>query len=285
MPVYNAERHLREAIDAVLTQSFKDFVLLISDNASKDTTAAICHEYVNKDERVTYFRQSSNLGAAENFNVLARMAESPFFVWHAADDFWCERYLEACVESLIDSPKAVLSFTKAEPIDEVGDFQETHGVPVDLSGGNPVDRFVRCLEPIPYSENVIYGLIRTSALKKTRLQGPFGGGDRAFLAELSLLGPFVRVNQTLFKRRVHYRHVSDAEVQSYNSGRRVLFALREWRILKWNLITIGRGVEGGVSRTDLLKCVWQRFRREFRVYVREALSAVAAMAGIFSPRH
>ena len=45
MPVYNAEKHLRESLDALVSQSFIDFELIISDNASTDNTSDICLEY------------------------------------------------------------------------------------------------------------------------------------------------------------------------------------------------------------------------------------------------
>ncbi|MGE5682418.1 MAG: glycosyltransferase family 2 protein, partial [Bacillota bacterium] len=56
MPVYNGENYIKEAIDSILAQSFTDFVLIISDNASSDNTEQICREYAAKDKRVLYYR-------------------------------------------------------------------------------------------------------------------------------------------------------------------------------------------------------------------------------------
>ena len=66
LPVYNGECY-GEAIEAVLSQTFGNFELVISDNASTDTTGKICREAANRDARVRY-RNSMNLGAAPNFN-------------------------------------------------------------------------------------------------------------------------------------------------------------------------------------------------------------------------
>ena len=62
LPVYNGENYLAESIDALLGQSYEDFELIISDNASTDGTADICRRYGKQDSRVRYFRQPRNIG-------------------------------------------------------------------------------------------------------------------------------------------------------------------------------------------------------------------------------
>jgi cellulose synthase/poly-beta-1,6-N-acetylglucosamine synthase-like glycosyltransferase len=61
MPVYNGELYLHEALDSLLSQTFKDFELIISDNASTDSTALICKQYAGKDRRIKYIRQLNNI--------------------------------------------------------------------------------------------------------------------------------------------------------------------------------------------------------------------------------
>jgi len=68
LPVYNGEMHVRQAIQSVLTQTFEDFELIISDNASMDDTQSICLEVAAMDNRVKYFRSEVNRGLAWNFN-------------------------------------------------------------------------------------------------------------------------------------------------------------------------------------------------------------------------
>ncbi|HET6324545.1 MAG TPA: glycosyltransferase, partial [Planctomycetaceae bacterium] len=66
MPVFNGEKYIVEALDSILGQTYSDFELIISDNASNDRTAEICQEFARKDQRIRYFRQSTNLGAPRN---------------------------------------------------------------------------------------------------------------------------------------------------------------------------------------------------------------------------
>jgi glycosyltransferase involved in cell wall biosynthesis len=60
MPVYNAERFIAKALDSFLDQTFTDFELLISDNASTDRTEEICRYYAARDQRIRYFRNAKN---------------------------------------------------------------------------------------------------------------------------------------------------------------------------------------------------------------------------------
>jgi hypothetical protein len=79
MPVYNEELHLEDALRSLLSQSFKDFELIISDNASTDRTGEICLTYAAKDPRVRYSRMKTNVGSIANFNHLVQLANAPYF--------------------------------------------------------------------------------------------------------------------------------------------------------------------------------------------------------------
>ena len=93
MPVYNGANYIHEALDSLLAQTFTDFELIISDNASTDDTQAICEEYERRDSRIRYVRQSENKGAAENFRVVLDCAKANLFMWAAFDDLWAPNYL------------------------------------------------------------------------------------------------------------------------------------------------------------------------------------------------
>jgi glycosyltransferase involved in cell wall biosynthesis len=66
LAVYNGENYLSEAIDSILNQTFTDFELIISDNASTDRTAKICQDYASRDPRIRYTCADRNRGAAWN---------------------------------------------------------------------------------------------------------------------------------------------------------------------------------------------------------------------------
>src|ERR1700726_2570792 len=92
LPVYNGERFVKHAIQSVLDQTFSDFELIISDNASTDSTPDTCEEFARKDPRVPYIRQEINIGAKANFNRVFEYSRGEYFKWVAADDVCGPRY-------------------------------------------------------------------------------------------------------------------------------------------------------------------------------------------------
>lgn len=97
MPVYNGEPFIREALDSLLAQTFTDFELIISDNASTDSTEAICLKYAERDTRIKYIRQTKNIGPLPNFKFVLDEAVGEYFMWAAADD----RRSPDCIETYI----------------------------------------------------------------------------------------------------------------------------------------------------------------------------------------
>jgi glycosyltransferase involved in cell wall biosynthesis len=109
LPVYNGERYLTESLDALLAQTYQDFELVISDNASDDGTADICRAYAERDSRIRYLRQPVNIGAGPNHNVLVPMARGKYFKWASHDDLYDPQLLELCIEALESRPEFVLA--------------------------------------------------------------------------------------------------------------------------------------------------------------------------------
>lgn len=100
LPVYNGEKYLREALDSLLSQTFRDFELIISDNASTDATREIVLEYQQRDPRIHYIRQNTNIGAGKNFLFVLAMAKAELFMWASHDDIWAENWLEVLISNL-----------------------------------------------------------------------------------------------------------------------------------------------------------------------------------------
>ena len=91
IPVFNGERFLAETIESILAQTFKDFEIVISDNASTDRTEEICRSYAARDPRIRYNRNDTNRGAAWNHNRVFELARGEYFKWQSHDDFCAPR--------------------------------------------------------------------------------------------------------------------------------------------------------------------------------------------------
>ena len=109
MPIYNGGIKLQYFIDEILSQSFKDFELIISDNCSSDGTDLVCQQFARRDKRIKYFRQSKNLGAIYNFTFVLEQSSAEYFMWAAADDRRSLNFLEENLNFLESNPDFVAS--------------------------------------------------------------------------------------------------------------------------------------------------------------------------------
>jgi len=112
MPVYNGEKFIREALDSLLAQTFSDFELIISDNASTDNTEKICQEYLSRDSRIKYIRQDFNKGPGANFRFVLEKSVGTFFMWAACDDTWESNWLEILISELKKDDIAIRGLAK-----------------------------------------------------------------------------------------------------------------------------------------------------------------------------
>jgi glycosyltransferase involved in cell wall biosynthesis len=94
MPAYNAEKYIKEAIESILDQTFKDFEFIIIDDCSQDKTWEIIREYKERDNRIIIDKNQKNLGLAGIRNKLKKMAKGEYIAWQDADDISIETRLE-----------------------------------------------------------------------------------------------------------------------------------------------------------------------------------------------
>jgi len=200
--VYNGDQYLREVLDSILSQTFADFELIISDNSSTDGTQAICCDYAATDLRIRYHKNHTNLGAARNFNKVFELARAPYFRWATADDLFAPESLTHCVSVLDDHPEVVLCYPKTVLIDQNGNFLKPYEDNLDLRQPSPLQRFGLARQRIGLV-NVIYGLIRADKLRRTSLVGNYSGADIILIMELTLYGQFFEIPKPLFFRRMH----------------------------------------------------------------------------------
>ncbi|MGE5221505.1 MAG: glycosyltransferase family 2 protein [Omnitrophica WOR_2 bacterium] len=211
-PVFNGEKYLEPALDSIITQTFTDFELIISDNASTDRTQAICMEYAARDPRIRYYRNDRNLGAAPNFNKVVKLSSGKYFKWAAYDDLIAPDFLMRCVEVMDQHPEVVLCFPRVKIIDQNGAYQENY-IPEPETVGVEVQKRFRNLLLYPHLSTQFYGLIRSSVLKKTSLLGNFPSSDEVFLIELGFQGDFYEVPDYLFLLRKHSEQSTEGSYQ------------------------------------------------------------------------
>ena len=115
MPVYNTAKYVQAAIDSVLTQTFRNFELLIIDDAGSDESIALCRAY--DDPRIRIISQS-NRGLAGARNTGIRNAKGQFIALLDSDDLWEPQKLERHVEHLRSAPHVGISYAASKLIDD-----------------------------------------------------------------------------------------------------------------------------------------------------------------------
>ena len=100
LPVFNEEKLIRKKLESILSQTFQDFTIVISDNGSTDQTRKICEEMSKIDDRITFSHHKENKGPYWNYNFVLNKAETEYFVMAAPDDIWSENFLESNINIL-----------------------------------------------------------------------------------------------------------------------------------------------------------------------------------------
>ncbi len=222
LPVFNGQNYLTSSLDALLGQTFVDFEIIISDNASTDDTQQICLDYAAGDVRIRYIRQPENVGAIRNFNATFEGSRGKYFKWASHDDLCEPTLIEKCVRVLDDCPDVAWCHSDSDMIDARGeswkerlpaDDEELEiapdgtrrwkGLPrTDFDHELPHRRFAGVLLGTRWSVDS-YGLMRADALKRTRMLVELYGAEKVLIGELSLIGKTFQIPELLFKQRIH----------------------------------------------------------------------------------
>lgn len=230
LPVYNGEDFLKYALDSLLSQTFRDFEIIISDNASTDNTPKICQEYVLKDKRIRYIRQNNNMGALWNFNFVLKQSNKEYFIWVSADDKLHPEFLEKNIDILEKNKNVVCS---------IGDVIFSDVVNYEFKSNNETkktfrQRYVKSTYGTYESKvrtylkffqaSMMYGLYRRDKLQKSiTINKIFLAFDLTIILNVLKYGDFHVIDENLLHR--------------YNKGSHsIIGTLREYDISLINII-------------------------------------------------
>ena len=230
LPVYNGEDFLKYALDSLLSQTFRDFELIISDNASTDNTPKICQEYVLRDKRIRYIRQNKNMGALWNFNFVLKQSNKEYFIWVSSDDKLHPEFLEKNIDILEKNKNVVCS---------IGDVIYSDVVNYEFKSNNETkktfrQRYVKSTYGTYESKvrtylkffqaSMMYGLYRRDKLQKSiTINKIFLAFDLSIILNVLKYGDFHVIDENLLHR--------------YNKGSHsIIGTLRKYDISLINII-------------------------------------------------
>lgn len=199
LPVYNGAETIERAVNTLLTQTYTNFEIIISDNGSTDETLKILNKLQRIDSRIKVFKNETNKGSIWNFTKVFQESTGEYFMWASHDDHHEVGFIAACVKAMEDNEEAVLCAPNMQMIsqdsEEVIWISEMHSF---MDKRSLCGRYRETLRNFPAVS--IYGLYRLSSLAQTHLFPKVIGGDLLLIQELSLLGTFIGVPEVLFTR-------------------------------------------------------------------------------------
>ena len=160
---YNRPAGLRQTLECITSQTYKNLQIIITDNGSIDSEVKnTILEYAAKDQRISFFMQPKNLGPGFSFAFVLKKAIGEYFMWAADDDYWDSAFIEEMVLLLQANKQAMVAFcaVNLKGSSQTFDYLDEHA---DLSSPDINKRFKNYLswkEGRLCQGNFVYGLHR-----------------------------------------------------------------------------------------------------------------------------
>lgn len=220
MPVFNGQDFIENAIKSILNQSYEDFILIISDNYSTDSTKLICENLAKNDNRIKYIRRDANYGSHDNFNYVFSLARNAkYFMWAAHDDLWEKDWVKVLLNKSINNQ--CLSYGKCVLINENGAIINSQNKLMAYNNWRILRRIKYFLTPPSYGKsNPMYGIFPVYLYNKKWFEGKdilnYGGDTILVYRMLSRMNILINRNVVHYKR-VHLNSVGSEMPSWYNN--------------------------------------------------------------------
>lgn len=238
IPTYNRPEELRRTLEGIVSQTYQNLEIIVSDNATPDDlVTAIVHKFMESDSRIHYFRQPENFGAIFNFQFVLDKANGEYFMWAADDDYRELDFVERLIEQLSLNPESVIAFCDFEAVDENGVKLERYPpffpFLCEFTSKNSFLRLMRFFLQLETKgkANIIYGLIKREALKDfswDQFHKRYGwhGLDMLFVFSLLCKGKLALSEKKLYRCTVGNIKEYISVVQ-YSFGKRIVMQFDE----------------------------------------------------------
>lgn len=214
LPVYNGERFIQKKIESILSQTFKDFELIISDNCSTDMTPAICENFAKCDDRIQFYRQKKNIGPTANFNFVLDKAHGKYFMWTAVDDKILPTFIEKNIVVLENNKEIICSTSQVKYYGEKTEYFEDKKMekffgkikknmikrftPLkNFSTFGTYERKIRLYLKLRGHQQIFYGIYHTDQIRKIFVFDFIVGFDLATILNALKYGDFFVLDEVL----------------------------------------------------------------------------------------
>ena len=239
IPVYNGERLITQALQALLAQTYDHLELVISDNGSTDRTGEICREYAAKDARVKYFPNPVNVGIYANYRRVVALATGEYFMWAAVDDLKPSTVVQECVCALLNNHRAVMAHGTVLIRTAAGADIIEYPNAVNAADANAAARIRKFTRGLQHN-GMLYGLYRREALTHAIL-GNHLGQDYLLCLQMCLLGEieYVKTPMIICRERKAIASSSPMYREAPVTLSHLLTANRIYRRKCWTVLLLG----------------------------------------------
>ena len=269
MPLFNNERTVLRALNSIAAQSFRDFIVIVSDDGSSDATVELAQSVVSRDPRFSLVRQPRNLNYG-NFRVLINEAKTELFMFAAGDDFWHPNFVESCIQCLDENPQAVSAVSRVQFVNKVPLNYSTDTFALEDGAQKNIERFLRNSG----DNSRMYGVFRTLPAQAAFPRNDHHAYDWTFSVGTLLAGTHLEIPQVLM-----YREPTPHERYAHYARRDAAGLLDRVLPLRAMTVALLREKHIPVSKGVLRALVWTNLRAHAE-YVRVFHPRYARIASI-----
>ena len=189
LPIYNEDYKLESTIDSLLSQSYQNIEIIISNNVSTDNSKKICEKF--KDKRIKLFNQQKKISSFDNFNFTFSKSVGEYFLWNSGHDHRSKNFLAKCIDFLELNKDYVACCANFKS--NIKDSQNLFNY-YSFKKLNYRER-LNFFKKIKYNY-FIYSVFRSNSIRNTSMLANVIGSDVLFIYEISFLGKLKRLNST-----------------------------------------------------------------------------------------
>jgi glycosyltransferase involved in cell wall biosynthesis len=248
LPVYNGANYLCQALDSIRTQTFTDFEVIISDNASTDETPKICREYAERDKRIKVKRSQQFLQQAANVNRAVDLCSGEWVKLFCHDDLMAPDCMARIWELATGSPSTLGLIGNGEQWLFANDYRSPQGEhasePTLWEGRTLIHRSLRgrTIPPLP---SLTTATVRKSAWQSSqKFDSRFAHFDAFLWISLLVDWDYAFIPETLTVNRIHGAQVAV-------SARKTMRSIDDHRVF-WREFLQNSGAALGLSPLEKL---------------------------------
>ena len=153
IPVYNVEKYLKECVDSVLNQTYKNIEVILVDDGSPDNCPRICDDYANSDDRIKVLHKT-NGGLSSARNVGLEIMDGDYFIFLDSDDYWNDKeFLKKLISDNISNNPDIVVLGYKKYYVEKSRFVEGYSTDISLNGNDKTTQIKQLIENNIFESN------------------------------------------------------------------------------------------------------------------------------------